>query len=89
MYTLYSRIILIFFILNMSLLFCTKKNLTTWYLYNTLGMILPLLMLALTLKKEKKDKWIGIKIVIFLIVSIIFVVIILGSLIFEDFLKLL
>ena len=86
MYFISEVFILGLFIINVIFIFYTKNNIATWFLYNTVCVILPLLMIVLVTKKNNKDKYKGLKIVFLLLVSLIFSIVILGSILFREML---
>lgn len=66
-------VIITMMVLNFYLLFYTRKNIYTWYLYHFLGGILPIIeIILLSKKKTKSTKLYTISVIILFIISIIF-----------------
>ncbi|SCL82635.1 hypothetical protein PP176A_0301 [Sporanaerobacter sp. PP17-6a] len=75
-------------ILNIYLLFYTRKNIYTWYLYHWIGGILPLIQIViLTKKKRESTKFYLLRVIILYTISIFFFSVALIWILMKDIFK--
>ena len=75
-------------ILNIYLLFYTRKNIYTWYLYPWIGGILPLIQIViLTKKKRESTKFYLLRVIILYTISIFFFSVALIWILMKDIFK--
>jgi len=80
-------IVNIIIIINFYLLLFTKKNMYTWYLYNLIAAILPIIQVVVLTKKEKKTWFYSLNIIALYVISIFFFFITFVSIFLKDVLK--
>ena len=73
-------------ILNIYLLFYTRKNIYTWYLYHWIGGILPLIQIV-TKKKRESTKFYLLRVIILYTISIFFFSVALIWILMKDIFK--